>query len=367
MSYIQTTFRPSSTIDLHLWPVLDFSNDFWMTLLDNLPFQVLVFQTDGQLLLINKEAEANLGLEGLEGHKLPDYLYPLKKAINHLNNYAYGCQVTINTLLGSEVNFLVKNLPGYSAEGAVLAVSQEKFSAPLPEVKETIEESVAMADAVSQQVKGPLAGIELCASILGEELHGSGDFNLTDLIEEIRYSVREVNEYLTSFESMTRPLILDLKPQNLADVVDEALLAMNGVFKANGIGVLVDQKDVTVEMDRGLMVQLFLNLFLNAAEAMGQGGRLHVNFQVNRQGQAEVIVTDTGPGVSLRDMKKIFNPFFTTKNQPLGLGLPVSQRIIESHQGSLIVGTNGEYGARAVVVMPCIPDPENTGLDHTLN
>ncbi|MDR1395516.1 MAG: sensor histidine kinase, partial [Deltaproteobacteria bacterium] len=130
---------------------------------------------------------------------------------------------------------------------------------------------------------------------------------------------------------------------------------------------LVDQKDAVVEMDRGLMVQLFLNLFLNAAEAMPQGGRLHVNFQINRKGQAEVIVTDTGPGVELRNMKKIFNPFFTTKNQPLGLGLPVSLRIIESHQGSLVVGTNGGYGARAAVIMPCIPEPAGRAGEHTLN
>ncbi|MDR1085465.1 MAG: hypothetical protein LBP22_11595 [Deltaproteobacteria bacterium] len=368
MPFINTGPRPIQGFGFRLWPAMDWSNEFWMALFDHIPCQILVFRTDGQLVLTNRKAAGQLGLEGLEGHKMPEHLYALKKAVHHLKNYAYGCQVTVSALDGAPVTFLVKSLPEYLADGLVLAFSQEK-SQPIhvTEPRECIEEKAAMADAVSQKVKGPLAGIELCASILGEELNEAGETNLTDLIEEIRYSVREVNEYLTSFESMTKPLVLDLKPQNLAEVVDEALSAMNGVFKANGIGVLVDQKDAVVEMDRALMVQMFLNLFLNAAEAMDRGGRLEINFQVNRQGQVEVIVTDSGPGVSLGNMKKIFNPFFTTKNQPLGLGLPVSLRIAEAHQGSLIVGTNGDYGARAVVVMPSIPDPKPVFGEHTLN
>ncbi|MDR1607730.1 MAG: HAMP domain-containing histidine kinase [Deltaproteobacteria bacterium] len=369
MPYIAADPSLTSRVNFRLWPAMDLPYEFWMTLFDNMPNPFLVFQSDGLLILANKEATSQLCLEGREGQSLPDFLYPLIKAAHGLNDYAYGKTTVVTGANGASIPFLVKNLPGYLSEGVHAAFGLEKNSLPSPaqEPSDALEDSAVIADAVSQKVKGPLAGIELCASILGEELNESGQATLADLIEEIRYSVREVNEYLTSFESMTKPLNLELKPINLAEVVDEALSALKEVFKNNGVGVLVDQKDALVEADRGLMVQLFLNLFLNAAEAMGQGGRLHVEFRHNRNEQIEVIVTDTGPGVALRDMKRVFNPFYTTKKQPLGLGLPVSLRIIEAHQGQLILGSNGTFGGRAVVVMPFIPEPASNRGERSLN
>lgn len=135
---------------------------------------------------------------------------------------------------------------------------------------------------------------------------------------------------------------------------------MNGVFKEREIGVLVTQKDLTLEVDQGLMVQLLLNLLLNAVEAMPGGGRIFVEF-TEKTGQVEIIITDTGPGVPLNMMKRIFSPFHTTKDQPLGLGLPVSLRIAQAHQGSLIVGSDLNMGARAVVSLPYLPEGDQGG------
>jgi signal transduction histidine kinase len=372
MPYMNADPSLSTHASYRLWPAMDWPSEMWLALFDRIPAPILVFRAEGLLILANKEARAQLGLaglEGLEGQKAPDFLYPLLKAARGLTSTSYGKNAYVAGANGTQIPFLVKAMTGYLSEGILIAFGLDKISPPIPFVKATaiLDDSAAMADAVSQKVKGPLAGIELCASILGEELSEAGEPGLSNLIEEIRYGVREVNEYLTSFESMTKPLSLELRTVNLADVVDEALSALKEVFKANGIGVLVDQKDAVVEADRGLMVQLFLNLFLNAAEAMSRGGRLHVEFRQNRKGQVEVIVTDTGPGIALRDMKKIFNPFFTTKNQPLGLGLPVCLRIAEAHQGQLVVGTNGDFGGRAVVVIPSIPSPSGFKNRSSLN
>jgi signal transduction histidine kinase len=351
---------------------MEWPPEFWMTLFDQMPSPVLVFQAKGPVILANKEATERLGLsglEGLEGQKNPEGLRQLAKAAHSPAAWAQGQAVYVVNADGAQMSFQIKPLAGFSADGVFVAIGLEKNSPPATAANaaSALDDSAAMADAVSQKVKGPLAGIELCASILGEELNEAGEMTLADLIEEIRFSVREVNEYLTSFESMTKPLSLELRPVNLADVVDEALSALKEVFKANGVGVLVDQKDAVVEADRALLVQLFLNVFLNAAEAMRRGGRLRVEFSLNRKGQAEVVVTDTGPGVALNDMKKVFNPFYTTKNQPLGLGLPVSLRIAEAHQGQLIVGTDGERGGRVAVIIPFIPTPAGAMDGRALN
>jgi signal transduction histidine kinase len=263
---------------------------------------------------------------------------------------------------GRPMAFNLRHLP-WGGQGLILAAGH--YAAPaVPSAQAgTLDETAAVAQAVSRQVTGPLAGIELYASIVGQELEEAGDSTLADLIEKIRFGVREVNEYLTSFESMAQPLKLDLAPHRLMDIVDEALGAMNGVFKERNIGVLVTQKEVSVEVDRGLMVQVFLNLLLNAVEAMPKGGRIVLEFSLEKPGQVEIVVVDTGPGPSMELMKSAFSPFCTTKNQPLGLGLPVSLRIVRAHQGTLTLGADLDLGGRATLRLPFIPESQSDTLN----
>ncbi|MDR2724618.1 MAG: hypothetical protein LBC90_00820 [Candidatus Adiutrix sp.] len=138
---------------------------------------------------------------------------------------------------------------------------------------------------------------------------------------------------------------------------------MNALFKERNIGVLVTQKEVRVEVDRGLMVQVFLNLLLNAVEAMPKGGRIFLEFELDKPGQVEISITDTGPGLSMERMKTVFSPFSTTKAQPLGLGLPVSQRIVLAHQGSLALGTDLDLGGRVTMRLPYIPESQSGALN----
>jgi signal transduction histidine kinase len=98
-----------------------------------------------------------------------------------------------------------------------------------------------------------------------------------------------------------------------------------------------------------------MNLFLNSVEAMTTGGRLRIRMSQAPDLQAEVIVTDTGPGIDYDLTGEVFNPFYTTKSKPLGLGLPVCRRIIEAHDGNITVGSDLTAGARVAVRMPGLP------------
>lgn len=338
-----------------MWP-----EDFWPLLFDQVPFCLLIFDREGRLLLANDEAVRRLDLIDLEDFVLPDSLKPLKAGAFQLE--LRGSRTRMVTLPspadGNPLTFQLRHLP--YGDGLILASGQNSAPPAFSVDSGSLDETAAMATEVRRQVTGPLAGIELYASIVGQELEEAGDLALADLIEQIRFGVREVNEYLTSFNSMSDPLTLSLEDHKLMDIVDEALGAMNGVFKEREIGVLVTQKDITLEVDRGLMVQLLLNLLLNAVEAMPGGGRIFVEF-TEKTGQVEIIITDTGPGVPLNMMKRIFSPFHTTKDQPLGLGLPVSLRIAQAHQGSLIVGSDLNMGARAVVSLPYLPEGDQGG------
>jgi signal transduction histidine kinase len=356
----------NQTRPLNLWPQVEWPAEFWTLLFDQAPFCLIVFNREGRILLANDEAGHRLGLAELDDFILPESLKPLKAGAFQLELRGSRSRTVAlpSPTDGNPMTFQLRHLP-YGEEGLILATGLTALPQSSVRAPGVLDETAALATEVRRQVTGPLAGIELYASIVGRELEEAGDSALADLMERIRFGVREVNEYLSSFESMARPLNLNLESQPLMGIVDEALGAMNGVFKERGIGVLVTQKDLSVEVDRALVVQVLLNLLLNAVEAMPNGGRIFVEFETAKAGLVEIIITDTGPGVPMVMMRRIFSPFHTTKNQPLGLGLPVSQRIAEAHQGSLLVGSDLNMGARAVLTLPFMSgDPAPSG---TLN
>ncbi|MDR1657862.1 MAG: HAMP domain-containing histidine kinase [Deltaproteobacteria bacterium] len=363
MTQIQTDKIFGTSFSPGLWPSMQWPPEFWMGLLDNISLPVLVFDSQGRLLLSNCEASRILGLGGAVGHLMPQYLSDLRTTPFELGSPLKTSPVRINTGDGPYL-FTVRMINVDGLVPASVAVGEkEKPAAPSLGPTDAVGDSAAMAGMVSQTVKGPLAGIELYASILDEELAADLEPGLAEVIDSIRVSVREVNEYLTSFESMTRNLFLDINPIDISEAIDEALSALGEIFKAKGIGLLVEHKTFNILADRRLMVQLFLNLFLNAVEAMPHGGRLLVEVRQNKDGQVEVSVTDTGPGLGSLQPREVFNPFFTTKNQPLGLGLPVSRRIIEAHQGQLKVGSDLVMGAKVTVTLPCIDEPVEKALN----
>ena len=343
------------------WPNPELPGELWPLLFDQVPYCLLVFDQEGRIILANNEAGQRLGLTETGDFRLPDNLKPLKAGafqLETLGSRSRGVFLA-SPMDGRPMVFQLRHLPWGGGQGLILATGQNADSRDQSAGLGDLDETAAVAQAVSRQVTGPLAGMELYASIVGQELEEAGDSALADLIERIRFGIREVNEYLTSFESMTQPLKLDLAPHRLMDVVDEALGAMNGVFKERNIGVLVTQKEVSVEVDRGLMVQVFLNLLLNAVEAMPKGGRIFLEFNVEKPGRVEIAITDTGPGLSMDAMKNVFSPFCTSKNQPLGLGLPVSQRIVQAHQGTLTLGSDQDSGGRATLRLPFMPESRN--------
>ena len=347
------------------WSSPEWPEEFWPLLFDQVPWCLLVFDREGRILLANDEAGRRLGLAEPDDFRLPETLKSLKAGAFQLETRGSRSRsVTLASPVdGRPLVFQLRHFP-WGEHGLILAAGQAAARELSPASPGgVLDETAAVAQAVSRQVTGPLAGIELYASIVGQELEEAGDSALADLIEQIRFGVREVNEYLTSFESMAQPLDPDLASHRLMDIVDEALGALSGVFKERNIGVLVTQKEVKVEVDRGLMVQVFLNLLLNAVEAMPEGGRIFLEFDVDLPGQVEIIITDTGPGLSPELMKSVFSPFCTTKAQPLGLGLPVSQRIIQAHQGTLTLGSDLTRGGRAALCLPFMPESQSETLN----
>lgn len=207
-----------------------------------------------------------------------------------------------------------------------------------------------MAVTIAHGIRNPLASIELLATLLAEE--AQADIRKSHLAQGIQAGVASVNTILTNLLAFTRPVKPCMRPLELHGIVEEALDTALCALKERQIDLirLYDRWPLEIDGDRELLKQVFLNLILNAVQAMPSGGTLRISTQHGRGARCEVRgtpdptlrtpstgefievkVQDSGCGIGKDNIEKIFLPFFTTKPKGAGLGLAIVERILERH------------------------------------
>jgi putative PEP-CTERM system histidine kinase len=175
-----------------------------------------------------------------------------------------------------------------------------------------------------------------------------------DLLATIERSVAKINDMCTRLSPLSRTLELQRAPGDLSRVVGAALAGLDGSLKA---AIVEDLRPTPpVAMDPEQIHKVVLNLVLNANDAVGEGGRIHV-----ATGQADgwvyLSVSDNGCGMSREFMdRSLFKPFRTTKGQGLGIGLFHSKTIVEAHRGRIEVESEEGKGTTFRVMLPGVPD-----------
>jgi PAS domain S-box-containing protein len=150
------------------------------------------------------------------------------------------------------------------------------------------------------------------------------------------------------------------------EVIGEMVRMLRGEARGHGVSIRTDLKDdlpMTVA-DRVQLQQVLMNLMLNGIEAMEDtGGVLTLKSQLGEDGQIEIAVNDTGPGLPLGKADQIFDAFFTTKPQGSGMGLAISKSIVESHDGRIWANGDGGRGATFHFTLPAAPAETNHPVD----
>ncbi|MEK7726879.1 MAG: PAS domain S-box protein, partial [candidate division KSB1 bacterium] len=208
-----------------------------------------------------------------------------------------------------------------------------------------------LASGIAHEIRNPLAGIKTVAQTLEEDLE-EGDGKREYLARIIR-QVNRMDELLRTLFSYARPQSPLRRPHKLQDIINEVKGLMLQRFELASVRFeeIYAEDLPLIQVDFHQTQQVFINLFLNAIDAMNGGGSLTVHArpattppsrgdrrgkrypEAQRRGQfAEVRVSDTGEGISRENMQAIFDPFFTTKPQGSGLGLSIVYRIIEEHR-----------------------------------
>jgi signal transduction histidine kinase len=177
----------------------------------------------------------------------------------------------------------------------------------------------------------------------------------------IEAEIERVNKIIKQFLDFARPRPPSLEPMVVRSILEETLALL--VYEMEAQKISLERSYAPdlppVPMDREQMKQVFLNLLLNAIQAMERGGNLKVATRWKPapagdggRSVAEIAVQDSGPGMAEDIRSRIFEPFFSTKEEGIGLGLPIAQRIVEEHGGKIRVESRVGEGTTFVVTLP---------------
>lgn len=210
---------------------------------------------------------------------------------------------------------------------------------------------------LAHEIRNPLGVIKGSAEMLSQKLQQSDEL-ARELAGYISSEVNRLSALVTQFLNFARPLHPDRHLANLNALLDRVLKNVSDHWKGKPVRIerAYDPGVPQVPLDESLAEQAFINLIQNAHEAMAEnGGTLRVEAApVNQQSRngVRVRITDTGPGVPDDLREQIFNPFVTTKQTGVGLGLSIVQKIIDGHQGSIRLDKGPEGGASFTIFLP---------------
>jgi PAS domain S-box-containing protein len=337
--------------------------------LDVAAVAILVLDREGRVSLINQRGCEILGLSAQEvlGRSWVDSFV----SEGHRERTRDGLRQLIRGELGPNPRHTFENLIRTSSgEERLVAWRRTVLRDPRGNVRATVssgediterrnverrlraQESLAkvgqLAAVVAHEVRNPLAGIRGAIQILSKRIPEGEDREVMARIVERVDTLNELTEDLLLF---ARPHSPGFASVRLAAILGVAQRLLAGHADLAGVSVEITGADVTLEADEKMLQNVFLNLFLNAAQVMNGEGTIRVAVRAHTS-TVQVAVEDEGPGIPPDVRDRLFEPFFTTRHQGTGLGLPIVKRDVEAHGGEVTLACPQGGGTRVTVVLP---------------
>jgi two-component system NtrC family sensor kinase len=206
-----------------------------------------------------------------------------------------------------------------------------------------------LVDSVAHEINTPLGIISSHIDAL--KLQKDYPVKFSEDLEVIKNQTKRINNYTKSLLNYSHRIPFNPKPENLTAIIDECLFLLNPLFHSKRIKIIKNYNHdmPLIDIDKGQIEQVFINLFNNAADAIGINGEIRIDLHIEEKNisavnkgeikYAAITITDSGIGIQPKDINNIFETFFTTKQvgKGTGLGLPISKAIILRHKGKIEV------------------------------
>jgi two-component system sensor histidine kinase HydH len=211
-----------------------------------------------------------------------------------------------------------------------------------------------LAAGVAHEIRNPLSSIKGMATFFADQFSEGSEAKAAAgvMIQEVDRLNRAVSELL----DFARPTDLNCQTTDLAPLLTRSIQLINQDAVNQSVTVDLNLVDdiCPVNIDPDRLTQCLLNLYLNAIQAMTEGGTLRVVCDMQDNRYVKIHVSDTGPGIAADHLGRIFDPYFTTKNKGTGLGLAVVHKIIDAHQAHLAVESTPGKGTTFTIRLYCI-------------
>jgi two-component system nitrogen regulation sensor histidine kinase GlnL len=221
-----------------------------------------------------------------------------------------------------------------------------------------------LASGLVHEIKNPITALSIHVQLLAERLRVSrADGPISELLDVLKTEVRRLDLTLEGFRNFASLQRLNLRSVDVQQVLEDVVRLIRP--QATQQGVRLEHAPAarplpSVALDSEKIEQAVLNLVLNALDAMPQGGELHLGATVE-DGQIQVVVRDTGPGIPPEIQDQIFHPYFSTKDRGTGIGLTLAEKLVRQHRGHLDFRT-GPGGTTFSITLP-IAAQKSTGGD----
>jgi signal transduction histidine kinase len=213
-----------------------------------------------------------------------------------------------------------------------------------------------LTQSVAHEIRNPLNVINLSIDHVNKRYapeDAARRERFTQLLSSIKDEIERLKRLVNDLLNYGRPARFAIETVDMRQLVEETLALLRQQADMQGVSVTIDEVSgpASVRGDRERLKSFVSNLAINALQAMPTGG--HLTAQVARHdGEVEVKISDTGVGISEESLGKIFEPYFSTKQSGFGLGLAVTRKIIEEHQGRIAVESQVDRGTTFTVTLP---------------
>jgi len=344
------------------------ANEYIENILSTMESGVIAVAADGSITLFNAAAEemTQLRADELRGKSVNELPEPLSEA---LRDAAAGRKAQ------TEVEMSIPNRAGHPVPiisssstlrdrsgaflGAVMVFSDLSRVKELEKEKRRVERLAsigALASGIAHEIKNPLVAIKTFAELLPERFNDEdfhGDFSKVVVTE-----IERIDDLVARLRGLT-PTVHRLAPLDILGPIRDTLVLLKGQFEQAHVTVSTsfDEGLPLIAADSNQLKQLFLNICVNAVEAMSSGGQLEVRVRAQEALGARTVTAefeDSGGGIPAQVLSKIFDPFVTTKERGSGLGLSICRGIADAHRAT-IYATNSDRGAVIATEFPAIP------------
>jgi PAS domain S-box-containing protein len=210
-----------------------------------------------------------------------------------------------------------------------------------------------MVSVVAHDIRNPLHIIQMGIEAIRKEL--SEDKKKSEILEEIDYGLDSLNDIVSELLEYARPVSMEYVSWPVRDVVDRALNTLRDRFGKIRVHLELDEGEKEIRLDGAKMIRVLSNLISNATDAMPKGGDLRILsrfFELETGKVLRLSISDNGHGIDEEDLKRIHEPFVTTKPQGTGLGIPICKKIIAAHNGSFRIDSKVNEGTIIDIELP---------------